>query len=434
MTQAIISLFGSLCLHFEDKIGGEKQEYAQQWLSNHGIENEYIPGIGIIANKQENPRIVLVSHIDLIKKFRKGFAEGRTYEIEEGILRGALDNTITNSVGMLAFKHIIENGIEDVELLLSEGEEVGMVGMDAYIKALKLKSKNTFFLNLDVTNEGWNQHCSVEYDKPNFEILKQFELHLDQAEIDAFYTHMRVGDDTDAVIQHNCAGLSYCIPTNKTIHSYKNECLISSLEPYYLGLVTLLKNLKYSNQKSDFKGYHLALAMTVETIEDLEAEIKKIAPSRSSYDYHNYWDDEDLGETDWIWDEPSSLRSSPSGSSKNSFGYKPSGRDTYPQGFDETPWDNFTDEDEDYEEDESPYFDSDINVTERLIEIIALTGLDSEKLYKFLFDKQSKGEFFSFYELEGVMDYESDTRYLIDFLIGEGLMIKDKRSMYRLAQ
>lgn len=429
MTQQIIDLFGNLCLPFVDKIGGEKQEYAQQWLSNHGIENEYIPGIGIIANKQENPRIVLVSHIDLIKKFRKGFIEGRTFEIEGNILRGALDNTITNSVALWAFKHIIDQGVQDVELLLSEGEEVGMVGMDAYIKALKLKSKNTFFLNLDVTNEGYNQHCSVEYDKPNFEIFKKIELHLDQAEIDSFYTHYRVGDDTDAVIKHNCAGLSYCIPTDKTIHSYKNECLISSIDPYYRGLVSLLINLTYSNPESNFKGYHLSLAKTVETFEELEEEIKKYIPPPSKFAYQGgLWDDDDLGETDWIWEKDTKP-----GKRSNSFGYS-SSRDSYPQGFDETPWDDDDTNPWDEEDYEDPYGDIDINASERLIEVISLTGLDTDKLYKFIINKQLEQEWFSFYELEGVMDYESDTRYLIDMLIAEKLLTKDKRGLYKLTQ
>ena len=70
---------------------------------------------------------------------------------------------------------LLSKGISDVELLLSEGEEVGFIGMDGYLKKYSDKSDKTFFVNLDVTNEGFKKYGSIEYDRPNFSMLKQVQ-------------------------------------------------------------------------------------------------------------------------------------------------------------------------------------------------------------------------------------------------------------------
>lgn len=240
-TAEIIYLFAEIAKPFKDKIGGEKLDSIQSWLNKRNISNKYIPGIGKIVNQVESPRIILVSHIDLIRKFQKGFEEGNTHSFlttknDKYIIQGGLDNTITNSVALLAIEHLLKNNYSDVELVLTEGEEVGMIGMSNYIKEFTDKSNNAFFINLDVTNEGWKQNASVEYDKPSFTMLKQLQNIL--SDHDAYFTHERVCDDTDAINRHGCAGFSFCIPTKDIIHSYENKAYIHTLEGYFDGIVT----------------------------------------------------------------------------------------------------------------------------------------------------------------------------------------------------
>lgn len=268
---------------YKDKEGGPKLDSIQQWLNERDMYNEYIPGIGKIVNQIDNPRIILVSHIDLIRKFQKGFAEGNTHEIitsKKGneIIKGALDNTITNAVAMLAFEKIIQEEIFDIELVLTEGEEVGCIGMDNYLKEFPEKAQNAFFINLDVTNEGWKQHSSVEYDKPSFNMLKQLQELL--KEHDAFFTGDRVGDDIDAVNEHKCSGLSYCLPTKDLIHSYENKAYVHTLEGYYYGLLSLLRNLEVlEDRKELFSKWIFDDALKVSTKEEFEA----LKPKKSGY-------------------------------------------------------------------------------------------------------------------------------------------------------
>lgn len=285
----IISLFSLIAKPFKDKEGGEKQVEIQNWLNQKGIRNEYIPGIGKIVNQLENPRIILVSHMDLIRKFQKGFAEGETHILQRTKkgnihIKGALDNTITNAVALLALEYLLQQGIEDVELVLTEGEEVGMKGMDAYIKAYKDKAKNAFFINLDVTNEGWKLHSSVEYDKPSFHMLKQVQKHLKEHK--AFYTGNRVCDDTDAVNDNGCFGFSFCLPTKDLIHSYENKACVYSLEGYFNGLVSLLINLElHENMNKTFSRFHFSKALEMESFEEFSEFLKKEEESRARTSY-----------------------------------------------------------------------------------------------------------------------------------------------------
>jgi len=279
MNKAIITLFEEIAKPFKDKEGGPKLDAIQEWLNKRNISNEYIPGIGKIVNQIDNPRIILVSHIDLIRKFQKGFADGITHEIiisKKGneIIKGALDNTITNAVALLALESILKSGITDIELVLTEGEEVGCIGMDSYLKSFEEKSKNAFIINLDVTNEGWKQHSSVEYDKPSFNMLKQLQTLL--AEHDAFFTVNRVGDDIDAVNSNGCSGFSYCLPTKDLIHSYENKAYVHTLEGYYYGLISLLNQLElFEDMKDTFSRWDFNKALKSKSFEEFTEITKK---------------------------------------------------------------------------------------------------------------------------------------------------------------
>jgi hypothetical protein len=301
MEQKIIELFSEIAKPFKDKEGGPKQEIIQAWLNERGLRNEYIPGVGKVINQVDNPRVILVSHMDLIKKFQKGFEENKVYEIIQSkkgkdLIQGALDNTITNAVALLALEHIVGEGIADIEVVLTEGEEVGMVGMTNYIKMFPDKSSNTFFVNLDVTNEGWGKHFSVEYDKPNYHMLKQVQGIL--SEHKSFFTGSRVCDDIDAVNSADCCGFSYCLPTKDIIHSYKNKARVDSLSGYLEGLIKILINLDHVEEmNTTFHSWHVKKALEIDSFEVFQEELKKITESRRfSYSsdrnyYYSYRDD-----------------------------------------------------------------------------------------------------------------------------------------------
>lgn len=290
LKEDILELFQEIALPFKDKEGGPKLDKIQEFLANRGLESRYIEGEGLIVNELEKPRSILVSHMDLIKRFQKGFAEGNVFEIitrKKGttqFVQGALDNTITNAIGILVLLELIENGVTDIELFLSEGEEVGFIGMDNYLQNKLEKSKETFFVNLDVTNEGWKKDFSIEYDKPNFAIYKQVRTILN--DFNSFYTGDREGDDTDAILRRGCHGFSYCLPTDDNIHSYRNTAYLDSLEPYAEGLYKLLSELNFEtieDKKSDFQGYYLKLANKAKSLKSLN---KKIAKKRKNqYNY-----------------------------------------------------------------------------------------------------------------------------------------------------
>lgn len=245
----ILSIFHRISKVHIDKTESPKVLALKEVLNEFNLKHEFIPGLGIVVNKQDKPRIVVVSHFDLIKRFQKGFSEEKPYELEiinedkKVFIKGALDNTITNSVSILVLKELIEEGIEDIELVLTEEEETTMNGIRNYLKTFSEKRLHSFFINLDVTNEGWKSFGSIEYDRPSAFMLKQIQSILDKK---VFFTNDRVCDDTDIINELNAAGLSFCLPTKGNIHSYNNFTSEKSLVNYKEQLILLLKNLKIS--------------------------------------------------------------------------------------------------------------------------------------------------------------------------------------------
>lgn len=282
MKDKIIELFHRIALPMKDREGGAKVEEIQKYLSENGISSKYIPGKGIIANDIESPEKILMAHIDLIPLFRKGFSEEprNVYELGmnkkgEELIIGALDNTICNAVALLAFVKLFNKGkIPNVTLFLSEGEEVGFIGAIAFLKERKDSLKNTFIINLDVTNEGWGQSGSVEYDKPNFSILRMLQKEL----TDCYFTNQRVCDDTDAVNDEGLFGLSFCLPTKGTIHSYKNRAKTRTLEPYFNNLCTFLLLKMPEEKEKDIPFYCFQDALDCED----EEAFRKILEERQN--------------------------------------------------------------------------------------------------------------------------------------------------------
>jgi hypothetical protein len=274
-TLEILELFELIAKPFKDREGGPKLDIIQEYLKDLNIKSEYEPGIGLIINKKENPEITVVSHMDLINKFQKGFENGTTFTIEEGYIKGALDNTLTNAVALVVFKDILnENPDKNIELFLSEGEEVGLIGISNYLEKYNKKSKNTFFINLDVTNDSWGYDISIEYDKPDFLTVKNIQEKLNELNINI--QGQRFCDDTDAINSKNCKGFSFCIPTLKTIHSYKNKAKQSSIYPYYKGLKILTNSMNINHEEYNcFNKYNMDIALKEKNINSFNKNITK---------------------------------------------------------------------------------------------------------------------------------------------------------------
>jgi len=192
--------------------------------------------IGVIVKAKKDHNITILSHLDLIQAFYKGFWSNKTliYDSKTQIVRGALDNTITNAVviDLLLSGNIPPN----VEIVFTNDEEIDMNASAKYARKNKVS-----YINLDVTNEFKNKSVSIEYDKPNSDTL--YALTTLFKGDDVGYTSYRVADDLDSVVSQNLNGLSFCLPTRKTIHSWKNETTLQQIEKYRDLLKKLLANL-----------------------------------------------------------------------------------------------------------------------------------------------------------------------------------------------
>lgn len=282
----IISLFHHISKPFKNG-EGEKEKAMLELLKPY--DGEYVKDMGIlIPSKTEKPRITVVSHIDLIPTFNKGFEKDKIYRLGKingkEIIAGALDNTLTNAVVMHAIFHLRSKGLaEDVEFIFTEDEETDSDGMIQY---LKQRGTEQYFINLDVTNDAQGHHMSIEYDKPNWSICKQIN-----DKFNAGFTTDRVCDDMDEVIRKDGRGYSYCIPTWKTIHSYKNYTYIDNIVPYFEGLLWMITEMDISDTTHDFKFLSMKKALKCSTKEKLdkkELKAKEKRPVYKSYEYKEY--------------------------------------------------------------------------------------------------------------------------------------------------
>lgn len=288
----IIQVFKDISKPF-DNGKGEKEKVILDLLKPFNAV--YEEDIGIIVPSTKETKVVVVSHIDLISTFNKGFAKDKVFSLavdDKGIIiSGALDNTITNAVVILALLRLKEEGKgEHIEFLFTEGEEIDLLGMKAYLKKY---SNKPFFLNLDVTNDNQDKNVSLEYDKPSWKLSRQIKKLFKKEDISIGFTKERVGDDTDAVLAANGSGFSYCLPTFKTIHSYKNYTYVSNLEPYYRGLYAMLSELTFEEFDYDMKYSSFKKALKCKKkseFEELETKAKKeYEDSRKHYSTPSYY-------------------------------------------------------------------------------------------------------------------------------------------------
>jgi len=271
MLNKILNTFRKIAKEVNSTDGGKKITEINKILKEANISSSFIPGIGLLINKQEKPTKVIISHFDLIKKFQKGFKNKEIAKIEKGCLIGALDNTITNAILIEVILELKRTkSLNETEFLLSDAEEINSAGVRKYLKDNKKRLKDSFFINLDVTNEGFNKsHISIEYDECNFKCLKEIQKDKDSK---FFFTAYRVDDDTSEIINQGFHGLSFCLPTEDIIHSYKNKCRLDSLEPFLIGLITLIKNKSKSfiGAKKDIKDYMFNKALKVKSKRQIE--------------------------------------------------------------------------------------------------------------------------------------------------------------------
>jgi len=258
MKNKILEIFEKLCVSHKDYLSEERSEKLvtiTEFLKTEKIQYEYIDKIGLIVNKQEKPEKVVVSHMDLIPLFNNSFIEGiKGIKLGKECISGPLDNTITNAVMLLAIKKLKNS---NVEFLFSEAEEIGFFGVREYLKENRDRLKDSFFINLDVTSEGYKYAASVEYDCCNFENLKKVQA----LKKNFFFTADREGDDMCEIKRQGFHGFSYCLPTKNNIHSFKNKARLESLEPYYQGLISLIKNCDLISAEKDIFAYEFEKAL-----------------------------------------------------------------------------------------------------------------------------------------------------------------------------
>ena len=199
--------------------------------------------IGVIVKARRQHAVSIITHMDLIKPFYKGFWSNKTLLIDPktNIVRGALDNTITNAV---VIDLLLSGDIPDnVEIVFTNDEETGMNASSKYAS----KNKKVSYINLDVTNEFKNKSASIEYDCPNAKTLLELKTLFKNDSVG--FTSYRVADDLDSIVEIGLRGLSFCLPTKKTIHSWENETTLSQINEYRDLLKKLLANLpKFGDQ------------------------------------------------------------------------------------------------------------------------------------------------------------------------------------------
>jgi len=223
---------------FESLLVEDKVEKISSIIKELGLSYMYEEGIGIIVNKQDKPNKVIFSHYDLIPLFSHAIIDnGALYKVNNETVEGALDNTITNAILIEALCDLNSEDLSGVEIVFTDMEEIGFIGAKNYIRKYIDRIKDSLFINLDVTNEGYGYSGAIEYDLWTDDLVEKIK----SLDINFHYTKNRVGDDLCAVVYNNLHGFSYCLPTKNLIHSFKNRCRKESLVPYKEGLKSIIK-------------------------------------------------------------------------------------------------------------------------------------------------------------------------------------------------
>ena len=294
-TQGIIDTFEALCVPFDQEC--ERREFYLSIFHSAGIDAYWDDSMGVIIPPEKKLKKTIVSHMDLIKVFNKGFRKGKVITSLDDIkLTAALDNTITNAV---LIKSLLTKRDKNTAYLFTLDEETHQYAMRDYMKKFGTKQ---FVVNLDVTDVGISQFgnkesdVSIEFDEPNWSICKQLEGGL----VNPSIQKERECDDLDEVVKAGGYGFSYCLPTGNNIHSYKNWCFVDSIQPYYNGLNFIIHKLDTSDKDKNMKHVSVSMALSCESISEVEAlNIKpKEFVSTSHYSYTGL----DVEERDTLFD------------------------------------------------------------------------------------------------------------------------------------
>ena len=275
--EKILEIFKTIALPCgSEKEMGEKEKKIIELLKEKYPSISFNPKTGIIIPAKKEPKMVISSHYDLIPVFQKGFQKNREPFLrrEDGVIKGALDNTLTNAV--LIYLLLKFDLPDNVEIIFTNMEEIGCIGMRNYLKEIEQKQpkidkeKDIFFVNLDVTNECWKEKVSLEMDRPIYEII-----HFLKNEIKGM-TEEREGDDLCEVINFGYKGFSFCLPTKKTIHSWKNRTTIQHIEEYAEKLLLIIENsqkilILAQNKVFSYISIEKILNSTKEEIENMNS-------------------------------------------------------------------------------------------------------------------------------------------------------------------
>jgi len=238
---SVINIFEAISLPFSGE--NYKKQLFIKIFNLVDINSEWDENLGFIIPSENRTLKTVVSHMDLISTFNKGFQKNNIYKIEDNKLIGALDNTFTNAV---LINSILNKRDKNTTYLFTLDEETTQYAIRDYMKRFGTEQ---FIVNLDVTNDGFNKNSSIEYDEPNWKICKQLKKNLKAP----FFTKDRECDDLDQVMKVDGYGFSYCLPTKKTIHSYKNYTNIDKIEPYMNGLEYIIHELKIDSIEYNIK-------------------------------------------------------------------------------------------------------------------------------------------------------------------------------------
>ena len=257
-TIGVISIFKNLCIPFNNE--NPKRMLFEKIFDMANINYTWDKNIGFIIFSEKKNKKTIVSHMDLIKLFNNGFKKERTHEIKDGYLSGALDNTLTNAI---LINSILNNRDKNTTYLFTLDEETKQHAIRDYMKKF---GNEQFIINLDITNEGYDNNMSIEYDEPCYHICKQINKNIDSP----FFTTDRECDDLDEVLKANGYGLSYCIPTKGNIHSYKNYTSIDKLDPYMAGLEFLIHELDLACYTPNIEYLDISKAISYESYDEFK--------------------------------------------------------------------------------------------------------------------------------------------------------------------
>jgi len=256
--EGVIEIFEQIAVPFDKE--NYKKELFHMIFDLANIDNEWSEETGFLIPSRKRTKKTVVSHMDLIPKFNKGFRDNNVCQVKDDKLIGALDNTFTNAV---VINHILNNQNINTSYLFTLDEETTQYAIRDYMVQYGTEQ---FIINLDTTNDGWNHNTSIEYDEPCYQICKQIEENLDLP----YFTKDRVCDDLDEVIKAKGKGFSYCIPTNKVIHSYNNYTMIDKIEPYMKGLEYIVNKMSLKETTYNIKYMNIDEGLEYKTIKKLK--------------------------------------------------------------------------------------------------------------------------------------------------------------------